>query len=56
MSRLTFQIGKEVDRNSNVLTWRLPKRTIPNKAIVLEQETEQKPRTAFGRRAIPPTA
>ena len=54
MSRLTFQIGKESDCKSNVLTWRLPKRVVSNNPIVSKLEAGEKPRPVFDRRAPPP--
>jgi len=54
MSRLTFQIGKEAVKGSNVLVWRLPKRISPTTAIVSKQENDEKPRPVFGRRMVFP--
>ena len=54
MSQLSFQLSAEIDRKSNVLTWRLPKRQITNKQPVPERENPLKNRPVFGRRPTPP--
>ena len=54
MSRLSFQLGTEIEKKSNVLTWRLPKPQVTNKPSVPEQESLEKSRPVFGRRTVPP--
>jgi hypothetical protein len=52
MSRLSFQLGAEIERKPSVLTWRLPKRPAPDLPTAPQHENLKK--VPFGRRAAPP--
>ena len=55
MSKLSFQLGTEIEQKPNVLTWRLPKRPAANAQPVSERNTlVEKSRPDFGRRTTPP--
>lgn len=54
MSRMSFQLGTEIEQKSNVLLWRLPKRQPADTHTVSEQDNLKKTAPPFGRRIVPP--
>ena len=54
MSRLTFQLGTEIEQKPTVLTWRLPKRQITCERPEPQRETLKNASPVFGRRKVPP--
>jgi len=53
MSRLTFELGAAIERKPTVLTWRLPKRLVPERPKS-ERENPNHSGPVFGRRTLPP--
>ncbi len=54
MSKLSFQLRTEIEKNARVLTWRLPKSQVTKEQPVPEQENLKKPSPVFGRRTVQP--
>jgi len=54
MTRLSFQLGTEIERKATVLVWRLPKPQVTKLPNVPQDENLKKPASPFGRRIVPP--